>query len=166
MTNAELKKAEQYYQITFPFELKTLLNAVLPVSPHFYNWNDYTTENQTTIKQALNWPVEGILFDVEYNNLWLEDYWGAAPQQLDEKLFIAKRHLNKVPKLIPIYSHRYIPYISNQQLAPILSVYQTDIIYYGNNLWNYFEHEFNLINDVNIDFACIIHIPFWSIFLE
>ena len=143
-----------------------MLNAVLPVSPRFYNWNDYSIENQAIIKQALNWPVEGLLFDIEYNNLWLEDYWGSAPQQLDEKLLIANEHLKKLPKLIPIYSHRYIPYLSNQQLAPILSVYQTDIIYYGTNLWNYFEHEFTSVDYTDIDFTGIACVPFWSIFIE
>lgn len=166
MSDAEIKKAEQHYQITFPYELKILLKAVLPVSPHFYNWNNYSIENQKIIKQALNWPIEGLLFDIEYNNLWLEDYWGNAPEQLNEKLLVAKKQLMKMTKLIPIYSHRYIPSLPNQQLAPILSVYQSDIIYYGNNLWNYFEHEFTYINYIDIDFTGIAHIPFWSVFLE
>lgn len=91
---------------------------------------------------------------------------GIAPKQLDEKLLVAKEQVIKITKLIPIYSHRYIPYLSNQQLAPILSVYQTDIIYYGTNLWNYFEHEFTYIDYRDIDFTGVAHIPFWSVFLE
>lgn len=76
--------------------------------------------------------------------------------------------MQKVPKLIPIYGHRYIPIVNGLDNPPIFSVYQTDVIYYGIDLENYFRIEFDflkwdVINDA-IDKDKITLIPFWSQF--
>jgi len=39
---------------------------------------------------------------------------------------------------IPVYSHRYLPSEPKATGNPVLSVHQTDIIYYGNDLASYF----------------------------
>src|SRR5207245_1362409 len=46
-------------------------------------------------------------------------------------------------ELIPVCSQRYLP--DDPPLAgnPVFSIYQTDIIIYGRNLWDYFRHEFD-----------------------
>jgi hypothetical protein len=51
--------------------------------------------------------------------------------------------MKKVPKLIPIYGHRYVPTVNGVDNPSIFSVYQTDVIYYGIDLENYFRIEFN-----------------------
>jgi hypothetical protein len=50
----------------------------------------------------------------------------------------------EAPKLIPIYSHRFIPEEPSEAGNPIFSVYQMDIIYYGFDLDDYLRHEFDL----------------------
>jgi hypothetical protein len=47
-----------------------------------------------------------------------------------------------VPRLVPVFSHRYLPAEPHLSGNPVLSVYQTDIIYYGSNLKRYIAHEF------------------------
>jgi hypothetical protein len=64
MTATEIKHAEEYYQITFSSELKSFLMEILPTSPGFYYWNDYTLENQNYIRQALHAPIHALLFDI------------------------------------------------------------------------------------------------------
>ncbi|HEY6270031.1 MAG TPA: hypothetical protein VIX11_17150 [Candidatus Acidoferrum sp.] len=44
--------------------------------------------------------------------------------------------------MIPIFSHRFLPAEPATAGNPILSVYQTDIIYYGTDLASYFANEF------------------------
>ncbi len=44
--------------------------------------------------------------------------------------------------MIPVFSHRYLPDDPNEAGNPVFSVYQTDIIYYGADLLDYFENEF------------------------
>ncbi len=72
-------------------------------------------------------------FDIENNGFWLEA-WGPKPEVLSDQLRIAKEHYDQAPKLIPIFSHRYIPATPSEIGNPIFSVYQTDIIYYGYDL--------------------------------
>jgi hypothetical protein len=68
-----------------------------------------------------------------------------------------ENYRNKIPKLIPIFSHRYV--VSGKDADyPIISVYQTDIIYYGSNLLEYFKHEFNHTHNI----TNVKEIPFWN----
>jgi hypothetical protein len=49
----------------------------------------------------------------------------------------------KVPTLIPIYGHRYLPAAPAPAGSPVFSVYQTDVVYCGDNLLDYVAHEFH-----------------------
>jgi len=100
------------------------------------------------------------LFDVENNNFWLKS-WGEKPSGLEDKLLIAKKQMEAVPKLIPIMGHRYIPSEPNETGNPIYSVYQMDIIIYGENLWEYFELEFRKKQYSDIEFYLIKEVLFW-----
>jgi hypothetical protein len=44
--------------------------------------------------------------------------------------------------MIPVYSHRYLP--AAMPGHPVLSVYQTDVIHYGNDLTDWLNREFSL----------------------
>jgi len=163
MTSAEIIRAEEFYDIEFPKDMKEMLMNFVPVSNRFYNWNDYFEENVSKIKYMLEWPYDGIIFDIENSNFWLEEF-GERPENIEERIQIFKKYINQnrnqIPKLIPIFAHRYV--VSGKYADyPILSVYQTDIIYYGYNLLDYFEHEFNNKNNFNI-IRDIKEVPFWS----
>ncbi len=54
---------------------------------------------------------------------------------------IARAGLADVPQLIPVFGHRYLPGIAGQVGHPVLSVHQTDIIYYGADLADYLRRE-------------------------
>jgi hypothetical protein len=118
----------------------------------------------------LDWPAEGICFDIEYANFWRED-WGAKPADLSEAFAVARRKIAGVPKLIPIFSHRYLP--ADPPLAgnPVFSVVQTDIIHYGNDLASYFSNEFRSVlpdNEIPVpEWAAKIPRPigFWDDFV-
>ncbi|WP_392563597.1 hypothetical protein RHO13_09705 [Orbus wheelerorum] len=105
--------------------------ATLPVPAPFYDWIDSSQRNKTYMKNALNWPLEGTLFNVEHNGFWLPKQWGTNPKTMIECLTIAKKNIKHMPKLVPTYSHRYLANTNSDQLSPVLSIYQADIIYYG-----------------------------------
>jgi hypothetical protein len=44
--------------------------------------------------------------------------------------------------MVPLYSHRYLP--AGLSDHPVLSIYQTDIIPYGDDLRDWIQREFNL----------------------
>ena len=166
LSDRQIEQAEQRWGIRFPPDLAQMLSRFVPCSKGFYNWDDQSQDSVSSIKNALYWPVEGILFDVEKNNFWMRD-WGERPAQIEEALQVAKIHLAKVPKLIPIYQHRYLPSEPNEANNPIFSVWQTDIIYYGSNIYEYFEMELRLIKHSDIQFDKIKKgIPFWGYLLE
>ena len=120
----------------------------------------FPKKNIALLNAKLAWPVEGTLFDVENNNFWLKS-WGEKPSELEERLLTAKNQMKTVPKLIPVMGHRYISSEPNEAGNPVYSVYQTDIIFYGENIWDYFETEFNKKKHSDIDYSKMKKIPFW-----
>ena len=78
---------------------------------------------------------------------------------------MAKRKIAEVPKLIPIFGHRYIPSEPNASGNPVFSVYQTDIIHYGADLVSYLEAEF-LGGALPQKIATLRPIRFWSRLVE
>lgn len=157
LTEDEIRKCEEVFDIKFPPALKNLLKEVLPISKEFINWRDHSKRNVLQIKKRLDWPWEGIVFDIEENEFWVQS-WGAKPDLVAERIRIAKEKYDVAPKLVPIYSHRYMPEGSEQ----VLSVYQTDIIFYGTTLLEYFQIELDWKPYERMDFENIKAIPFWT----
>jgi hypothetical protein len=162
LTKAELSNIEETYGFHFPPDLAEFLSLGLPVSDHFVDWRSHSPER---IRRRLSWPYEGICFDIEHDNFWLEK-WGERPTTLAAAFERAKQAVDQAPKLIPIFSHRYIPDRPLEAENPVFSVYQTDIIYYGTNLSDYFENEFqDVFGRTGHDLrGTIKEIEFWSQF--
>ncbi|MGA8368214.1 MAG: hypothetical protein ACLQMT_09140 [Candidatus Acidiferrales bacterium] len=72
------------------------------------------------------------------------DEWGPRPTDLVAALEAARKELTKAPKLIPVYSHRFVPSEPCDSGNPVFSVHQADIIYYGFDLASYFANEFKI----------------------
>lgn len=157
----EIDEIESLYDIKFPPDLKEFLSIALPISNHFVNWRDRSENNVRSIKDRLIRPLEGMIFDIVYNEFWYSR-WGIKPNDLKEAIAVCKNEMTYVPKLIPIYSHRYIPSEPYEAGNPIFSIYQTDIIYYGENLCSYLQVEFELKKYADIHFDFIKHVRFWS----
>ncbi len=134
-TQSELDAAQEKYDLVFPPDLVTLFRDRRPV----LGWDWRTDEKH--IRQMLGWPFESILFDVE-NGLWWPD-WGASPEVPAARAEALAEILRNAPKLIPLFGHRYLPAEPHEAGNPVFSVYQTDVIYYGTDLDDYFEREFN-----------------------
>jgi hypothetical protein len=161
----EILKIELTFDIKFPPDYKLFIQNALPISEGFVNWRGglYSIETKSKILSWLAWPLDGLLFDLQSNNFWI-DAWGTMPVSYDEKELIAKRHYASYPKLIPIYSHRYIPSKPNENGNPVFSVHQMDIIYYGYDLATYLANEFHfaLPNNFTILEEPMRKIEFWS----
>jgi hypothetical protein len=140
LTDIEVARTEETYGFRFPVDLRNFLQTALPIGFPFPDWR---AEDDPNVREMLRWPLHGILFDVEQNDFWLPE-WGAKPSRIEDAKAIAKENTSRAPRLIPIYSHRMMPDLPLQSGNPVLSVYQTDIIYYGFDLDDYFRHEFEL----------------------
>jgi hypothetical protein len=139
LTDEEVERVEHTFSFRFPPDLRALLQTALPVSSFAPNWRSAPIE---ALQEWLEWPLEGMRFDIENNAFWLEE-WGPKPSELEEAFEIARAAVAEAPTLIPIFGHRYIP--DEPQLAgnPVFSVYQTDIVYYGADLAHYLIDEFS-----------------------
>ncbi len=162
LTKSEIGRIETEFGFTFPPDLAEFLSFALPVSGGFINWRSAPKE---VLLERLDWPADGACFDIEHDGFWLGE-WGPRPAALPKAFEVAREMLAQAPKLIPIFSHRYLPDRPSLPGNPVFSVYQTDIIYYGIDLFDYLKNEFYVsfggkgrsginINDVR-------KIDFWS----
>lgn len=159
LTFDEIVQIEKIYEIVFPKSLRDFLMTALPVSKGFYNWRNRDRGNIEYIKNMINQPISYIN-DMPEEVYWCED-WGEEPEDEDNFKSEVKKRLRTAPKLVPIFSHRYMPSISNVN-PPIISVHGVDIIYYGKDIEEYFKVEFGEKDQSTIEFKNIAPIPFWS----
>lgn len=140
LTDEEIAEVEKKYDFRFPPDLRDFLQTALPTGFSFPDWR---SGDEVRISNMLDWPLHGIIFDVEHNNFWLSE-WGVRPARIEDARTIVEEYVRQAPRLIPINGHRMIPDRPHRAGNPILSVYQTDIIYYGFDLDDYFRNEFTL----------------------
>jgi len=159
LSSRQLELAQEYYNVIFPPDLKELLGAINPTQS-FYDWSNFSEDNIQLLNERLALPVKGVLFDVENNDFWLNS-WSNKPSTLDDRLLFASKQMETTPKLIPIMGHRYISTEPNEVDNPVFSVSQTDIIFFGENLWDYFEVEFGKKQHSDIECSFIKKISFW-----
>jgi hypothetical protein len=137
LTVAELANVESTFGFRFSTDHAEFLSTCVPSGDGWVDWRG-TPE---ALWSRLGWPAEGVLFDVEHSAYWTPR-WGPRPAIKAEAIELARSRLEEVPRLVPLYSHRYMPAGWTEPGAPVFSVYQTDVIIYGDDLLDYFEAEF------------------------
>jgi hypothetical protein len=158
LTEAETRDAEYRFGFHFPSDLRALLQTGLPVGDRFPDWRD---GDEARLRSDLGWPLEGMQFDIRHNTFWLAE-WGPRPESLEEAFQIAAQAVAVAPRLIPVYGHRYIPAEPARAGNPVFSVYQTDIIVYGNDLLSSFAHELHGVANWHTPPFDVRPIRFWS----
>jgi len=138
LTSAELDAAETRWGFPFPPDLRHFLARASSRSEGFVHWAETP---DAVIEDRLAWPFEGFCFDIEQAGLWRAE-WGPKPDLLADRIAVFETVYKTAPKLIPIYRHRYIPAGPPDAGNPVFSVYQSDIIVYGTDLWDYLMVEF------------------------
>lgn len=165
LTDSEIADVETKFNLRFPEDLKLFLQTALPLSKDFVNWRLGLESEEVAGKiiSRMNWPLDGMIFDIKNNDFWF-DQWGDKPADLDVRIDLATKFYLTYPKLVPIYSHRYIPSKPQQAGNPVFSVYQMDIIYYGYDLASYFANEFKFELSDNFEILTepTVKIDFWS----
>ncbi|MGW1912622.1 hypothetical protein ACWCQS_18335 [Streptomyces sp. NPDC002076] len=168
LTDAEFERIEQEFGFEFADDHRAFLAAGLPVNvppeegqTWSKPWPEWRSGDPERLRDQLGWPVEGVLFDVERNAFWYEA-WGERPADAAAALATAQRRLPDVPLLVPVYGHRYLPAGRGSFGHPVLSVWQTDIIYYGLDLVDYMHQEFDEArSDVDETWDPRATVPFW-----
>ncbi len=157
----QLAVCESAYGIVFPPDLRLLLSEGMPYGRGFFDWSYATKYANTSVFLE---PWDGIAFDIENGDYWC-GAWGDRPAHLDDRLRIARGLYERAPRLIPVYMHRYLPGAPCESGNAVISVHQTDIIHYGNDLASYLFEEFGVPDPFPVP-GSPRRIDFWSDLIE
>ncbi len=151
LTNKQLAGLERLVGATLPFEVGLLLVMGVPEAEGWWQWRENPAEQLTEWNTKV---VDGVLFDVEHNGVWLSS-WGARPDTVTDRQNTVKARIASAPPLLPIFGHRAIPLTSARgaetaESNPVLSIYGSDIVVYGTDLADWLHHEFE------------VPLPLWS----
>ncbi len=160
LSEHELTAVEERFGFRFSADHRVFLAAGLPQGSS--RWPDWRGGDPDDLAERLSRPVEGVLFDVEHNGFW-HPSWPTRPDGTSDALRLAMSELAAVPRLVPVYAHRYLPGTGGEWGHPVLSVHQTDVIIYGNDLGDYVRHEFT---GRRCDATAHATVDFWSYFVE
>lgn len=158
-TSGELEMAQERYGLRFPPDLIELLLDRRPLDG--WDWRN----DDAGIRRALSHPLDGLLFDLEHNDLWWPE-WGERPSSPEERARVLTAVVGAAPRLMPLIAHRYIPETPREVGNPVFSVMQSDVIYYGANLAEYFANEFAYEWGATFNIGSPRRIPFWSDLVE
>jgi hypothetical protein len=165
LTPSEIRNIEEIYEIKFPDSLYRFYSRGIPFSDDehgFPRWNDFSDENIAKIKERIEAPLRWLLKSVQ-TDFWLPD-WGKRGRTIAGVTARFAEVSQNAPRLIPIYSHRYMPMLDGVGDPPVISTVGSDIIYYENSLQKYLQNQF-LNSEFVIPQKCL-YIPFWSDIIE
>ncbi|WP_411771324.1 hypothetical protein [Streptomyces gramineus] len=168
LTDAEFSRIERECGFEFADDHRSFLAAGLPVNippedgqTWSRPWPDWRSGDSDSLREQLAWPVEGVLLDVEHHTFWYEG-WGERPVDATAARETARHHLAEAPVLVPVYAHRFLPAGRGSFGHPVLSMWQTDIIYYGLDLSDYMHQEFDdARGEIDESWNPQATVPFW-----
>ena len=158
LSATEMSDVEHTFSFRFPPDLADFLRQGVPVSHGFVDWR---RGECTPLRDAMDWPFDGICKDIENNGFWLDD-WGARPDNMGDRFRIAGNAVASAPTMIPVCGHRFIPADPHEDNNPIFSIYQADVMLYGYHLRDYLAKELKCdlgVRDRPVEAKAI---PFWS----
>ncbi len=91
--------------------------------PGVWNWQ----RDQETIQRAIERFFEGLVLDVERNNVWLP-VWGVKPQSPKGREEQLRALVATAPRLIPVAYDTFLLAEPHRAGNPVLSVHQSEII--------------------------------------
>jgi hypothetical protein len=162
LTEAELDGLKDEWSLDLAPDHRLMLSIALPLGDKG-RWPDWRSGDREKLRSQVLSPVQGVLFDVAQNAFW-HPAWPERPADMGQALQLASSELEAAPKLAPLYGHRYLPTVPPQAGNPVLSCVQTDIIYYGRDLLDWFKREF-LVAPVPPMGAIQQPPPFWDWFV-
>lgn len=162
LTEEDFDAIKKTYSIDFPESLRKFYEIGVPTMENenensFPQWTDYSQDNIKIIKERLNAPAKWLLQDV-LEGFWIPE-WGEKSENITECIDCVSKKIENAPRLIPVFSHRYIVRIPNKENPPVMSMVGSDIVCYGSNLQEYFCKEF--LNQ-NLPIQTCLDIPFWG----
>ncbi|MEQ6902648.1 hypothetical protein [Nocardioides sp. YIM 152588] len=156
LSDKEMSRVEERFGFTFGPEHREFLQSALPVGK---SWPDWRNGAEDGLRGRLNWPIDGVVFDVCHNDFWPAS-WGDRPDGKEEREGEARMRLARVPRLVPVFSHRYLTADPHFAPSPVFSVHQADVVLFGDDLLDYVAREFR-VSPLHPS-PDRTYVPFWS----
>lgn len=122
LSDDEVAHIESSFGFTFADDHRDFLTTGVPTGEGWPNWRIAGR----ALDRQLRLPVDGILFAVEWQQFW-DDGWGKRPARMKDALRSALYQLARVPRLVPVHSHHFLPAGRGASGHPVLSIFQADI---------------------------------------
>ncbi|MFI6298789.1 hypothetical protein ACIBEJ_44880 [Nonomuraea sp. NPDC050790] len=175
LTDAEFARIEHEYGFEFADDHRAFLAAGLPVNqprveePNTtYTWErpwpDCRNGDPAELRYQVEWPIDFLLEDVGRGH-W-DFAWGERPDSGEAAVELARSQLAGVPRMVPVYAHRFLPAGHGTFGHPVLSMWGRDIIYYLADLLEYITRQFEVPRpELPEDWAPQATVPFWRDYL-
>ena len=166
LTDTEIHAAQVRWGLEFPPDMRLFLRVMhreAEGEARFFDWR------KDDVDARIRAAIDGVLFDVEENGHPGHDAWGERPSTRDG-MMARLVEVSRAAKLIPLRGHRFLVGEPCAPGNPVLSIHQTDVIVYGDDLRGYMLHE--LFGDAT---SCAggeplldrwRQIPFWGAFVS
>ncbi|MFF0245931.1 hypothetical protein ACWEU6_37395 [Streptosporangium sandarakinum] len=171
LTDAEFDRIEGLYGFEFADDHRAFLSTGLPVSQPYEEgqtwekpWPDWRNGDPDELREHLDWSVRELLRDVESGH-WNQS-WGERPGTAEAAMAAARSRLSEAPRMVPIYAHRFLPAGHGTFGHPVLSMWGSDIIYYGTDLLDYINQEFEDPRPEPEEWNPQATVPFWRDYLR
>jgi hypothetical protein len=125
LTEDELGNIEADNQFRFPIDLRAFLAHAMPVY-----WHRTNQVGTPMVEVFPNWRGGTMTLLNDCRDYLIADY--------------PEAEIDSAPRLLPLYSHRFMPAEPTDPGNPIFSVVGKDVIHYGNDLADYFVNEFGI----------------------
>lgn len=150
LTDAEFDRIEAEYGIEFADDHRAFLAEGLPVASlppeeagmlWENSWLDWRNGDPEHLRYRVDRAVDGLLPSMKDPASWLSA-WGPRPEDPEEAFAEARRRLALVPRLVPVYGHRFLPAGRGTYGHPVLSIYNWDMVCHSEDLGDYIDREF------------------------
>ena len=156
LTDEEVARVEERVGFNFGKEHRDFLQEAVPIGQYWPDWRNGSTED---LRGQIDWPLWGILPHAADGSFW-PAAWGERPASKPERESAAREHLDKVPRLVPLYSHRYLTVDPIFAPSPVFSCHETDVITFADDLLDWAAQEFHM--PPRHESHDSTYVPFWS----
>jgi hypothetical protein len=160
LTAAEIEEVEHRYGFEFASDHRAFLAEGLPTwsvgddDPNRASWGwPNWREDSETLRRQIDHPVAQVVRAISEGH-WPSG-WRRRPADDEQAMAAAQKRLADVPRMIPVYAHRYLPAGRDTSGNPVLSIHTLhDTIVYGLDLADYIDREFRTPD---------LSVPFWGL---
>ena len=127
-----------------------------------WGWPVWRSGDAQTLQSQIDWPGDTVRHAVGVGH-W-PPAWGPRPERAEATAVVLEARLMRVPRLIPVYAHRYLPAGRGSSGHPVLSVHGlSDTIFYGRDLAHYISREFSADESRSNEepWTAEATVPFW-----